>query len=77
MRNPEKKAVSDARFKAKCWRRSIRCGAEIYNALVRMREISGISIAEYVQTAIMEKYGNFPLKEMQNESRQRWNSDPV
>lgn len=77
MRNPEKKAISDARFKAKCWRRSIRCRADFYNALVRMRENSGVSISEYVQKAVIDKYGKFPLKEMQDESRKRWDSDPV
>lgn len=77
MRDPEKKAVSDARFKAKCWRRSVKCGTEIYDALARMRDATGVSIAEYIQLAIIDKYGRFPLEEMANESRQRWNSDPV
>lgn len=77
MRDPGKKAVSDARFKAKCWRRSVKCGTEIYDALARMRDATGVSIAEYIQSAIMDKYGAFPIEEMRNESRQRWLSDQV
>ncbi len=77
MRNLEKKKVSDDRYKAKCWRRSVRCGPEIYTALVSMREKTGMSIAEYIQTAVLEKYGNFPIEEMKNESRRRGLSDPV
>ena len=77
MRDPAKKAVSDARYKEKCWRRSVRCGAEIYEALARMRDATGMSIAEYIQGAIMDKYGAFPIEEMRNESRQRWLSNQV
>lgn len=77
MRNIEKMRAAEKRYKAKCWRRSIRCGPEICEALVRMRNQTGTSVCEYIQMAVTEKYGNFPIEEMKNESRRRGLADPV